>query len=53
MYDFEDEAPFTEHLLDQFSAYYTVTLLAMYLLAHWKSQHNNSQTQGVNQPKAA
>jgi hypothetical protein len=43
MHDVEDETPFTEHLLDQFSAYYTITAVAVHLLMQWKAHHDHAK----------
>ena len=40
MCDSDEDTAFTDHLLDQFSAYYTITLLAVHLLMEWKAHHN-------------
>ncbi len=45
MYDVEDETPFTDNLLDQFGAYYIVTLLAVNLFTQWKLHYDNSKIQ--------
>ena len=52
MYDSDDDTAFTDHLLDQFSAYYTITVVAVHLFMQWKAHHNQTQTQEFTASKA-
>ena len=52
MYDSDDDTAFTDHLLDQFSAYYTITVVAVHLFMQWKAYHNQTQTQEFTASKA-
>jgi hypothetical protein len=52
MYDSDDDTAFTDHLLDQFSAYYTITVVAVHLFMHWKAYHNQTHTQEFTASKA-
>ena len=52
MYDSDDDTAFTDHLLDQFSAYYTITVVAVHLFMHWKAHHNQTQIQEFTASKA-
>ena len=45
MCDSDDDTAFTDHLLDQFSAYYTITLIAVQLFMQWKAHHSQSKSQ--------
>ena len=40
MCDSDDDTAFTDHLLDQFSAYYTITVVAVHLFMQWKAHHD-------------
>ena len=40
------------HLLDQFSAYYTITVVAMHLFIQWKAHHNQIKSQEFAVSKA-
>ena len=50
MCDSNDDTAFTDHLLDQFSAYYTITLIAVQLFMQWKAHHSQSQSQEFTAP---
>ena len=52
MGDSDDDTAFTDHLLDQFSAYYTITVVAVHLLMQWKAHHNQSQSREFSTSKA-
>ena len=52
MYDSDDDTAFTDHLLDQFSAYYTITVVAVHLFMRWKAHHNQTQVQEFTASKA-
>ena len=52
MYDSDDDTAFTDHLLDQFSAYYTITVVAVHLFMQWKAHHNQTQNQEFTASKA-
>ena len=52
MCDSDDDTVFTDHLLDQFSAYYTVTVLAVHLFMQWKAYHNQSKSREFAASKA-
>jgi hypothetical protein len=45
MRDSDDDTAFTDHLLDQFSAYYTITVIAVHLFVQWKAHHSQSKSQ--------
>ena len=45
MFDSDGDTPFTDHLLDQFSAYYTITVIAVHLFVQWKAHHSQSKSQ--------
>ena len=45
MCDSDDDTAFTDHLLDQFSAYYTITVIAVQLFRQWKAHHSQSKSQ--------
>ena len=51
-YDSDDDTAFTDHLLDQFSAYYTITVVAVHLFMQWKAHHNQTQIQELTASKA-
>ena len=44
MCDSDDDTAFTDHLLDQFSAYYTITVVAVHLFIQWKAYHNQTKS---------
>ena len=44
MCDIDDDTAFTDHLLDQFSAYYTITVVAVHLFMQWKAHHSQSKS---------
>lgn len=50
--DSDDDTAFTDHLLDQFSAYYTITVVAVHLLMQWKAHHNQTKTREFAASKA-
>ena len=52
MYDSDDDTAFTDHLLDQFSAYYTITVLAVHLFMQWKAHHNQTKSREFAVSKA-
>ena len=52
MYDSDDDTAFTDYLLDQFSAYYTITVVAVHLFMQWKAHHDQTQTQEFTASKA-
>ena len=52
MWDSEDDTAFTDHLLDQFSAYYTITVVAVHLFMQWKAHHNQTKSQKFTVSKA-
>ena len=52
MYDSDDDTAFTDQLLDQFSAYYTITVVAVHLFMQLKAHHNQTQTQEFTASKA-
>jgi len=52
MCDSNDDTAFTDHLLDQFSAYYTITVVAVHLFMHWKAHHNHTKSQEFAASKA-
>ena len=52
MCDSDDDTAFTDHLLDQFSAYYTITVVAVHLFMQWKAYHNESKSREFAASKA-
>ena len=52
MCDSDDDTPFTDHLLDQFSAYYTITVVAVHLFMQWKAHHNQTKSREFAASKA-
>ena len=44
MCDSDDDTAFTDHLLDQFSAYYTITVVVVHLFMQWKAHHNQTKS---------
>jgi hypothetical protein len=51
MHESDDDTPFTDHLLDQFAAYYTITAVAVQLFAQWRAHHTQTQMQQTTSPK--
>lgn len=45
MHESDEDTPFTDHLLDQFGAYYTITVVAVRLFTQWRAHHNQTQIQ--------
>ena len=52
MSDSDDDTAFTDHLLDQFSAYYTITVVAVHLFMQWKTHHNQTKSRELAASKA-
>ena len=52
MCDSDDDTAFTDHLLDQFSAYYTITVVAVHLFMRWKAYHNQPKSREFAASKA-
>ena len=52
MCDSDDDTPFTDHLLDQFSAYYTITVVTVHLFMQWKAHHNQTKSRKFAASKA-
>ncbi len=52
MCDSDDDTAFTDHLLDQFSAYYTITVVAVHLFMQWKAHHNQTESRQFAATKA-
>ena len=52
MPEVDNDTAFTDHLLDQFSAYYTITVVAMHLFIQWKAHHNQIKSQELAVSKA-
>ena len=52
MCDSDDDTAFTDHLLDQFSAYYTITVVAVHLFMQWKAQHHQTKSREFAASKA-
>ena len=52
MYESDDDTAFTDHLLDQFSAYYTITVVAVHLFMQWKAHHHQTKTREFSASKA-
>ena len=51
MHESDNDTPFTDHLLDQFAAYYTITIVAVQLFAQWRVHHTQTQIQQTTSPK--
>ena len=51
MQESDVDTPFTDHLLDQFAAYYTITAVAMQLFVQWRAHHTQTQMQKITSPK--
>lgn len=51
MHESDDDTPFTDHLLDQFAAYYTITIVAVQLFAQWRAHHTQTQMRQTISPK--
>lgn len=47
MCDGDKDTTFTDHLLDQFGAYYTLTVLAVQVFAHLRAHYIKQKTQDV------
>ena len=52
MCDSDDDTVFTDHLLDQFSAYYTITVVAVHLFIQWKAHYNQAKSREFAASKA-
>ena len=52
MYNSDDDTAFTDHLLDQFSAYYTITVVAVHMFMQWKAHHNQTKSRECAASKA-
>ena len=52
MYDTDNDTAFTDHLLDQFSAYYTITVVVVHIFMQWKDHHNQAKSQEFAASKA-
>ena len=46
------DTPFTDHLLDQFGAYYTITVVAVQLFARWRAHYIQTKIEGAVRSKA-
>ena len=53
MHESDDDTPFTDHLLDQFGAYYTITVVAVQLFAQWRAHYNQTQMEQATSPKTS
>ena len=51
MQESDVDTPFTDHLLDHFAAYYTITVVAVQLFAQWRAHYHQTQTQQAASPK--
>ena len=51
MHESDDDTPFTDHLLDQFAAYYTITVVAVQLFAQWRAHHTQTQMRQTTSSK--
>ena len=47
----DHDTPFTDHLLDQFGAYYIITVVAVQLFAQWKAHHIQTKIDDVVRSK--
>ena len=52
MCDSDEDTTLTDHLLDQFSAYYTITVVAVHLFMQWKAHHNQTKSREFAASKA-
>ena len=52
MYESDDDTAFTDHLLDQFTAYYTITVVAVHLFMQWKAHHHQTKMREFYASKA-
>jgi hypothetical protein len=52
MYESDDDTAFTDHLLDQFTAYYTITVVAVHLFMQWKAHHHQTKMREFSASKA-
>jgi hypothetical protein len=52
MCDSDEDTAFTDHLLDQFNAYYTITVIAVHLFMRLKAHHSQSKSQEFTASKA-
>ena len=52
MCDSDEDTTLTDHLLDQFSAYYTITVVAVHLFMQWKEHHNQTKSREFAASKA-
>ena len=43
MNESDDDTPFTEHLLDQFGAYYIITVVAVQTVMQWRAYHSQKK----------
>ncbi|MDC0476336.1 hypothetical protein OAN83_00900 [Alphaproteobacteria bacterium] len=51
MHEIDDDTPFADQLLDQFAAYYTITVVAVQLFAQWRAHHTQTQMQKITSPR--
>ena len=51
MFDSDEDTAFTDHLLDQFSAYYTITVVAVHLFMQWKAHHDKRKPREFTESK--
>ena len=52
MCDSDEDTALTNHLLDQFSAYYTITVVAVHFFMQWKAHHNQAKLRELAASKA-
>ena len=52
MSESNDDTAFTDHLLDQFGAYYTITVVAVHLFIQLKTHLNQTKIRKVTPSKA-
>ena len=52
MNESDDDMPFTEHLLDQFGAYYIITVVAVQIVTQWRAYHSQTKIQEALRSKA-
>ena len=52
MDDIDDDTAFTDHLLDQFSAYYLITVVVVNVFMQWKAYHNQAESRKFAASKA-
>ena len=47
----DHDTPFTDHLLDQFGAYYTITMVAVQLFSQWRAHYIQTKLEDSVRPE--